>query len=126
RSFPTYQPRSLPPRSVTLLLNGSPASHPSTYAQLHTQADRTEQLSRLAEEGIAVWLIHHPHQGNARAGQWSRGTGSLPASVDIVLEMHPFRPDDPDDCERFGEVDDGLVCVLLPHRAKRNVVLISG
>ena len=58
-------------------------------------------LRRLAELGIAVWLMHHPHKGKSRAGQWSRGTGSLPASVDIVLEMHAFRPDDPDDRRRM-------------------------
>jgi hypothetical protein len=45
--------------------------------------------------------MHHPHKGKARAGQWSRGTGSLPASVDIVLEMHAFRADKPDDRRRW-------------------------
>jgi hypothetical protein len=58
-------------------------------------------LRRLAEQGVAVWLMHHPHKGKARAGQWARGTGSLPASVDIVVEMHAFRPDDPDDRRRW-------------------------
>jgi hypothetical protein len=58
-------------------------------------------LRRLAEQGIAVWLMHHPHKGKSRAGQWSRGTGSLPASVDIVLEMHHFRPDEPDERRRL-------------------------
>jgi hypothetical protein len=58
-------------------------------------------LRRLAEQGIAVWLMHHPHKGKSRAGQWSRGTGSLPASVDIVLEMHAFRADDPHDRRRL-------------------------
>jgi hypothetical protein len=58
-------------------------------------------LRRLATQGIAVWLMHHPHKGKSLAGQWARGTGSLPASVDIVLEMHAFRPDDPDDRRRL-------------------------
>jgi hypothetical protein len=58
-------------------------------------------LRRLAEQGVAVWLMHHPHKGKSRAGQWSRGTGSLPASVDIVLEMHPCRADDPADRRRL-------------------------
>ena len=58
-------------------------------------------LRRLAEKGFAVWLMHHPHKGRGRAGQWSRGTGSLPASVDIVLEMHAFCADDPDDRRRL-------------------------
>src|SRR5207237_1801262 len=58
-------------------------------------------LRRLAEQGVAVWLMHHPHKGKSRAGQWSRGTGSLPASVDIVLEVHPFRAADPEDRRRL-------------------------
>jgi hypothetical protein len=58
-------------------------------------------LRRLAEQGIAVWLMHHPHKGKSRAGQWARGTGSLPASVDIVLEMHAFRADEPGDRRRW-------------------------
>jgi hypothetical protein len=58
-------------------------------------------LRRLADQGIAVWLLHHPHKGKARAGQWSRGTGALPASVDIVVEMHAFQPDEPDDRRRW-------------------------
>src|SRR5205823_11693856 len=58
-------------------------------------------LRRLAAQGIAIWLMHHPHKGKARAGQWSRGTGSLPASVDIVLEMHPYRAADPYDRRRL-------------------------
>jgi AAA domain len=57
-------------------------------------------LRRLGALGIAVWLMHHPHKGKSLAGQWARGTGSLPACVDIVLEMHAFRPDDPDDRRR--------------------------
>jgi hypothetical protein len=37
---------------------------------------------------------YHPPKGWARSGEWSRASGSLPASVDIALEMHPFRADD--------------------------------
>jgi hypothetical protein len=58
-------------------------------------------LRRLAEQGVAIWLLHHPHKGKARAGQWARGTGSLPASVDIALEMHPCCADDPYDRGRL-------------------------
>jgi hypothetical protein len=49
-------------------------------------------LRRLADQGMAVWLMHHPHKGKSRVRQWSRGSGSLPASVDIALEMHPCCP----------------------------------
>jgi hypothetical protein len=58
-------------------------------------------LRRLAEQGIAIWIMHHPHKGKGRPGEWSRGSGSLPASVDIALEMHPFCPDDLADRRRL-------------------------
>jgi AAA domain len=53
-----------------------------------------DPLRRLAAQGVAIGLLHHPHKGKARPGEWSRGSGALPASVDIVLEMHPCCPDD--------------------------------
>jgi hypothetical protein len=34
-------------------------------------------LRRLAEHGVAVWLMHHAHKGKARAGQWSCWTGFM-------------------------------------------------
>jgi hypothetical protein len=58
-------------------------------------------LRRLAEQGIAIWLMHHPHKGKARPGEWSRGHGSLPASVGITLEMHPLCPNDLSDRRRL-------------------------
>src|SRR5581483_4538084 len=50
-------------------------------------------LRQLADTGVAIWLMHHPHKGKVRSGEWARGTGSLPASVDISLEMHPCGAD---------------------------------
>jgi hypothetical protein len=58
-------------------------------------------LRRLAEQGIAIWIMHHPRKGKARPGQWSRGSGSLPASVDISLEMHTVCADDLSDRRRL-------------------------
>jgi hypothetical protein len=58
-------------------------------------------LRRLAEQGIAIWLMHHPHKGKARPGEWSRGSGSLPASVDIALEMYAVCAEDLDDRRRL-------------------------
>jgi hypothetical protein len=58
-------------------------------------------LRRLGDQGIATWLMHHPHKGKARVGAWSRGSGSLPASVDITLEMHACCPDDLTDRRRL-------------------------
>jgi hypothetical protein len=58
-------------------------------------------LRRLAEQGIAIWLMHHPYKGKARPGEWSRGSGSLPASVDIALEMYAVCADDLADRRRL-------------------------
>jgi hypothetical protein len=58
-------------------------------------------LRGLAGQGIAIWLMHHPHKGKARPGEWSRGSGSLPAGVDIALEMHAVCPDDLTDRRRL-------------------------
>jgi hypothetical protein len=42
----------------------------------------------LAADGVAVLLVHHPGKGARAGGQAARGTGALPAGVDIVLEYH--------------------------------------
>jgi hypothetical protein len=57
-------------------------------------------LRCLADQGLAIGILHHPHKGKVRAGKWSRGTGSLPSSVDIALEMHPYAADDISDRRR--------------------------
>jgi hypothetical protein len=44
----------------------------------------------LAEEDVAVLLLHHPSKGEPPLGQAARGSGALLACVDIFLEMrHP-------------------------------------
>jgi hypothetical protein len=45
------------------------------------------ELQHLTEEGLAVLLLHHPKKGVAALGQAARGSGALPAFVDIVLEL---------------------------------------
>jgi hypothetical protein len=47
-------------------------------------------LERLQKWGMAVLLLHHPRKGAALAGQAARGTGALPAFVDIAIEMRPY------------------------------------
>jgi hypothetical protein len=58
-------------------------------------------LRQLAEQGVAIWLMHHPPKGKPLTGQFSRGTGALPGTVDIVLEMHRLRDDDLGDRRRI-------------------------
>lgn len=40
--------------------------------------------------GASVLLIHHPKKGDASEGQASRGSGALPAFVDIVIEFRRY------------------------------------
>jgi hypothetical protein len=49
-----------------------------------------EPLRRLATQGVAVLLLHHPSKGGPAEGQAARGTGALPAEVEIVLEWRPL------------------------------------
>jgi hypothetical protein len=44
-------------------------------------------LRVLTRAGIAVLLIHHPRKGEYAPGQAARGSGALPAFVDLFLEM---------------------------------------
>jgi hypothetical protein len=54
-------------------------------------------LRRLADVGMSLLLMHHPRKGTALAGQAARGSGALPAFVDILIEKsYVTDPDDPD------------------------------
>jgi hypothetical protein len=44
-------------------------------------------LRQLCQFGVAVLLMHHPRKGPATHGQVARGTGALPAGVDILVEF---------------------------------------
>lgn len=50
--------------------------------------DVLRPLRDLAARGPGVLLLHHPRKGSAVAGQGARGTGALPAFVDVLMEMH--------------------------------------
>jgi hypothetical protein len=44
-------------------------------------------LQALANQGPAVWLLHHPAKGKSLDGQATRGAGALAGFVDIVMEL---------------------------------------
>jgi hypothetical protein len=78
-------------------------------------------LQRLAAAGISVLLVHHPRKGRTLAGQAARGSGALPAFVDILIEMDYYtHPDDIDRRRRlvaYSRHDDTprhLLIELLP------------
>jgi hypothetical protein len=48
-------------------------------------------LQALANQGPAVWLLHHPAKGKRTDGQSARGTSALTGFADIVMEMSCYR-----------------------------------
>lgn len=54
----------------------------------------------LTQRGAGVMILHHPSKGPTVAGQASRGSGALPGSVDILLEMEQLKGVLPDDRRR--------------------------
>jgi hypothetical protein len=55
-----------------------------------TMLDALLPLQRLTSLGLSVLLSHHPAKGKLRTGQAARGSGALPAHVDILLEMRRY------------------------------------
>jgi AAA domain len=58
-------------------------------------------MRRLAEAGMAVFLLHHPAKGNPALAQAARGTGALPAFADVLLEVRPADAGNPADRRRL-------------------------
>lgn len=50
-------------------------------------------LYAVTKFGAAVLLVSHPRKGDATEGQATRGTGALPAFVDIIVEMRRYDPE---------------------------------
>jgi hypothetical protein len=48
-------------------------------------------LQALANQGPAVWLLHHPAKGRRADGQAARGSGALSGFADIIMEMSCYR-----------------------------------
>jgi hypothetical protein len=57
-------------------------------------------LARLTEAGLSVLLLHHPRKEASAAGTAARGSGALPSSADVVIEMDWHRRGDPADRRR--------------------------
>lgn len=55
-----------------------------------TLLEALQPLHRLAAEGVAVLLLHHPRKGPSEPGSSARGSGALLGFVDIVLELHRY------------------------------------
>src|SRR5262245_15926617 len=55
------------------------------------QLDCLLPLQALANQGPAVWLLHHPAKGNRADGLTSRGSSALSGFADIVMERSCYR-----------------------------------
>jgi len=49
-----------------------------------------QPLHRLAVEGVAILLLHHPRKQPSEEGQSARGSGALLGFVDIAVELNRF------------------------------------
>ncbi len=82
--------------------------------------DALRPLNYLTETNIAVLLIHHFNREGAREGGAGRGSGALPADVDIIIDFFRYNPnDDLDTCRvlkggnsRFDETPREIVIKL--------------
>jgi hypothetical protein len=78
-------------------------------------------LRALADKGIAVMGVHHPRKSDGDQATASRGSGALPAAVDIIIEFRRFNPADRRDrrrvltCySRYAKTPDEVVVELKP------------
>jgi hypothetical protein len=58
-----------------------------TENQAALMVEALAPLQRLTERGMAVLLLHHPTKRGASEGAAARGSGALPAFVDVIVEM---------------------------------------
>jgi hypothetical protein len=67
-------------------------------------------IAAITEAGAAALLVHHPSKGDGTEGRASRGSGALPATVDIIVELRRYDPQQVDDCRRvlsaWGRFDE--------------------
>jgi hypothetical protein len=67
-------------------------------------------FNALTEAGAAVLLMMHPAKTDAGEARATRGSGSIPAFADIIVEMRRFDPERRDDTRRtltaYGRFDE--------------------
>jgi hypothetical protein len=61
-------------------------------------------MQKIAEAGAGVLLVHHPRKGDGNQGQAARGSGAFAATVDIIVELRRFEPDNLEDKRRVISV----------------------
>lgn len=86
-------------------------------------------LRRLTSLGLSVLLKHHPRKHESTIGSNARGSGALPAAVDINLEMFRFNAFDSVDRRRvilaLSRHDETPVRLVVEHNEERNEYFMS-
>ncbi len=78
----------------------------STFWPVRDENDATQvtsallPLNLLLENKLAVMVVHHDRKSGGEEGTASRGSGALPAYVDIIVEFRRFDPSKRDDTRR--------------------------
>ena len=62
--------------------------------------DALRPMNYLTEKGIAVLIFHHFNRNGTREGGAGRGSGALPADVDVSIDFNRYAPDDDNDTRR--------------------------
>lgn len=77
-------------------------------------------IHQITDAGAAVLLVQHPKKGGANEAQGSRGSGALPAFVDVIVELGRFNANICGDrrrklaaFSRFDETPDKVVIELM-------------
>lgn len=63
--------------------------------------DALRPMNYLLEAGQGILVVHHFSRKGAREGGAGRGSGALPADIDIVIDFMRFAPDDDHDTRRI-------------------------
>lgn len=63
--------------------------------------DALRPLNYLTEAGLGVLLVHHSSRKGEREGGMGRGSGALPADVDIIVDLVRFDPGNDHDNRRI-------------------------
>ena len=79
-----HEQRRLDLLVIDALANLSPMRSENDAVQM---LNALKPLQALSARGVATLLTHHPKKGPTVPGQAARGSGALPGSVDIIVEM---------------------------------------
>lgn len=87
-----------------LVIDPLAAFLPGAESNPSAMTDALQPLQRLTNRGAGVLVLHHPSKRDQGRGRQARGTGALPGTVDILLEMRRWPNAESDDRRRLIDV----------------------